>query len=207
MRHRPSVSPRYEWTLNPAVMDRLRMLFRSMNRGMVVVWRMGLGRWAEAWPSVGGRVLVVEHRGRKSGTLYLTPLDFARGGDSLYCLAAFGTGADWYRNVFAADRAVLWLPDGRWTVIATDVTDETDAGEWIRQVLIDSGFAARLFGLNPRTMTNDEIDAATADYGLVRFDVIDRCDEGFEDLMWVWFPIAAGAAVIAGRRVLRRRRP
>lgn len=188
-------------------MDRLAMLFRSMNRGMVVMWRMGLGRLSEAWPAVGGRILVVEHRGRKSGTLYLTPLNFARGGDSLYSLAAFGTGADWYRNVFAADRAVLWLHDGRWTVIATDATDETDACEWVRQVLIDSGFAARLFGLNPRTMTNDEIDTATAAYRLVRFDAIDRCDEGFEDLVWMWLPVAAGTAVIAARRMLRRRRP
>ncbi len=207
MGRKPSISPRYERTLSPAVMDRLRTLFRSMNRGMVVMWRMGLGRWSEAWPAVGGRMLVVEHRGRKSGTLYLTPLNFAHDGDSLRCMAAFGTGADWYRNVFAADRAVLWLPDGRWTVIASDVTDETDAGEWIRQVLIDSGFAARLFGLNARTMTNDEVDAATAAYRLVRFDVIDRCDEGFEDLVWTWLPVAAGTAVIAGLRMLRRRQP
>ncbi len=177
-----------------------------MNRGMVVMWRMGLGRWAEAWPSVGGRVLVVEHHGRNSGTRYLTPLNFAADGERRYCLAAFGPGADWYRNVLAADRVVLWLPDGRWTATATAATDETGARERIRQVLIDSGFAARLFGLNPRTMTNDEIDATTATYRLVRFDVIDRCDEGFEDLMWIWLAVAAGAAVIAGQSMLRRRR-
>jgi deazaflavin-dependent oxidoreductase (nitroreductase family) len=206
MARRQAISPRYERVLSPAAMDRLRRIFRSMNRGMVVMWRMGLGRWADAWPSVGGRVLVVEHHGRKSGTQYLTPLNFASDRDSRYCLAAFGTGADWYRNVFAADRAVLWLPDGRWTATATDATDEAGAREWIRQVLIDSGFAARLFGLNPRTMTNDEIDATTATYRLVRFDVIDRCDEGFEDLLWVWLPVTAGAVAIASRSMVRRHR-
>ncbi len=187
-------------------MNRLRRVFRSMNRGMVIMWRMGLGRWAEAWPSVGGRVLVVEHRGRRSGTRYLTPLNFAPEGSSRYCLAAFGVGADWYRNVLAAEDAVLWLPGGRWTAHAIDASDHLGARERIRQVLIDSGFAARLFGLSPRTMTNDEIDETTATYRLVRFDLIDRCDEGFEDLAWVWLPFAAGVGALVGLGILRRRR-
>ena len=206
MKNHQAVSPRFEQSLSPATMDRLRKVFRSMNRVMVVMWRMGLGRWAEAWPSVGGRVLVVEHRGRRSGTRYLTPLNFAPEGSSRYCLAAFGAGADWYRNVFAAEFAMLWLPDGRWTAHAIDASDELRARERIRQVLIDSGFAARLFGLNPRTMTNDEIDETTATYRLVRFDLIDRCDEGFEDLTWVWPPVAAGMAALVGLGILRRRR-
>lgn len=205
MNRNSAVAPRFERTLSPAVMDRLGRMFRAMNRGMVMMWRTGLGRWAEAWPSVGGRVLIVEHHGRTSGARYLTPLNFAADDDSRYCLAAFGTGADWYRNTLAAGRIVLWLPDGRWTATASDVTDEAGARHWIRQVLIDSGFAARLAGLSPRTMTDDEIDATTASYRIVRFDIIDRCDEGYADLAWVWLPVAAGAAIIAGWGLLRRR--
>ncbi|MEN8113721.1 MAG: nitroreductase/quinone reductase family protein [Actinomycetota bacterium] len=205
------VAPRYEKVASPEVHDRLRRAFRSMNRGMVILWRLGLGRWAEAWPSIGGRVLVVEHHGRKSGNRYLAPLNFSREGTVYLCLAAFGPKADWYRNVMAARKAVLWLPDGRWLAAFSDVTDEPDARERIRQILVDSGFAARAFGLNPQLMTDDEIDEATAPYRLVQFDPIAPLGGGYADLAWVWIPaggaVAAGAlAKLARRRYSRQQR-
>ena len=174
-----------------------------MNRGMVTLWRLGLGRWAEAWPSVGGRVLVVEHRGRTSGARYLTPLNFAREDGELFCLAAFGSGADWYRNVMKPGTAVLWLPDGRWTASAADVTDEPGARRRIRQVLVDSGFAARLFGLNPLLMTDDELGEATAPYRLVRFEQVTRVEPGYDDLRWIWIPIGGAALAAALARLAR----
>ena len=198
MSRTPAVAPRYEQVLSEPVMDRLRRMFRSMNRGMVLMWRLGLGHWADAWPSVGGRILVVEHHGRKSGTRYLTPLNFTPEHRSRFCLAAFGTRSDWYRNALAAGRVIVWLPDGTWIARVADATDEDGARDRIRRVLIDSGFAARVFGLNPNAMTDAEIDAATADYRLVRLDLIDRCEEEPADLRWVWIPVAAGAAFVVG---------
>jgi len=186
-------------------MDRLRIMFRSMNRGMVLMWRLGLGRWADAWPSVGGRILVIEHHGRKSGTRYLTPLNFTPENRNRYCLAAFGTRSDWYRNALAAGRVVVWLPDGPWIARVADATDGTGARDRIRRVLIDSGFAARVFGLNPNAMTDAEVDAATANYRLVRLDLIDRCDENPADLWWVWLPIAAGVTIGIGAIAYRCR--
>lgn len=170
------------------------------------MWRLGLGRWADAWPSVAGRILVVEHHGRTTGTRYLTPLNFTPENRSRYCLAAFGPGADWYRNVFTTGRAVLWLPDGRWTAVATDVTGEEGSLALIRLVLIDSGFAARAFGLDPRRMDDIEIDRATSSYRLVRFDLIDRCDEGPADLSWVVAPTAVATVIIGAATILHRRR-
>ena len=205
MTDRPAVAPRYEQVLSEPVMDRLRSLFRSMNRGMVLMWRLGLGRWAEAWPSVGGRILVVEHRGRMSGNRYRTPLNFTPEGRARFCLAAFGTRSDWYRNAMAAARVVVWLPDGMCMARPSDVTDEAGSLDRIRQVLIDSGFAARTFGLNPRAMTDEQIAAATADYRLVRLDLIDRCDKNPADLRWVWIPVAAGMTAVVGAFALRRR--
>ena len=187
-------------------MDRLRTMFRSMNRGMVLMWRLGLGRWADAWPSVGGRMLVVEHRGRKSGKRYLTPLTFTPENRTRYCLAAFGTRSDWYRNALAAGRVLVWLPDGTWIARVADVTDEAGARIRIRRVLIDSGFAARVFGLNPNAMTDAEIDAATVDYRLVRLELVDRCEENPADLWWVWLPAATGVAVGIGLGVIAYRR-
>jgi deazaflavin-dependent oxidoreductase (nitroreductase family) len=202
---RPAVAPRYEHVLSEPMMDRLRRMFRSMNRSMVLMWRLGLGRWADAWPSVGGRILVVEHHGRRSGRRYLTPLNFTPENRSRFCIAAFGTRSDWYRNALATGRVVVWLPDGTWIARVSDATDEEGARDRIRRVLIDSGFAARAFGLNPRVMTDEEVDTATADYRLVRLDLIDRCDEDPADLWWVWLPVAAGAAVVVGAGAVAHR--
>jgi deazaflavin-dependent oxidoreductase (nitroreductase family) len=200
-----AVAPRYDLVLSEPVMDRLRKAFRSMNRGMVLMWRVGLGRWADAWPSVGGRILVVEHHGRKSGNRYLTPLNYTPEDRSRFCLAAFGTRSDWYRNALATGRVIVWLADGTWIARVADATDDEGARDRIRRVLIDSGFAARVFGLNPRVMTDDEIDAATNEYRLVRLDLIDRCDEDPADLRWVWLPVA-GSAFLIGAGVIAYRR-
>ena len=206
MADRPAVAPRYEQVISEPVLDRLRRVFRAMNRGMVIMWRLGLGRSADAWPSIGGRMLVVEHHGRKSGNRYRTPLNFAPEGRTRYCLAAFGTRSDWYRNSMAAGRVVVWLPDGVWTAHPSDVTEESGSLDRIRQVLIDSGFAARAFGLNPTAMTDEEIAAATADYRLVRLDLIDRCDTSPADLWWVWIPVAAGVGLTIGAVAVLRHR-
>ena len=205
MTDRPAVAPRYEQVISEPVLDRLRKMFRAMNRGMVLMWRLGLGRWADTWPSVGGRVLVVEHHGRKSGNRYRTPLNFTPVGRTRYCLAAFGTRSDWYRNAMAAGRVVVWLPDGMWMAHPSDVTEATGALDRIRQVLIDSGFAARAVGLNPKDMTNEQIAGATADYRLVRLDLIDRCDKSPADLRWVWLPVAAATGLAIGAIALRQR--
>lgn len=176
-----------------------------MNRWMVLMWRLGLGRWADTWPAVGGRILVIEHRGRKSGNRYRTPLNFTPDGRSRYCLAGFGKRSDWYRNALASERIIVWLPDGMWTARAVDATEADGATQRFRNVLIDSGFAARAFGLNPRVMTDEEIDETTADYRLVRLDLIDRCDQSPADLAWVWLPVAAGTAIGLGLLARLRR--
>ena len=201
-----AVAPRYEQILSEDVLDRLSRGFRSMNRWMVLMWRLGLGRWAEAWPAVGGRILVIEHRGRKSGDRYRTPLNFTPDGQVRYCLAGFGKRSDWYRNALAADRIVVWLPDSTWTARALDVTDDDGARDRFRSVLIDSGLAARAMGLNPVAMTDEQVDAATAGYRLVRVDLIDRLDENPADLAWMWLPFAAGAATGLGLVARARRR-
>lgn len=206
MTDRPAVAPRYEHVLSEPVLDRLRKVFRSMNPGMVLMWRLGLGRWADAWPSVGGRILVIEHRGRTSRNRYLTPLNFTPDGRSRFCLAAFGTRSDWYCNAMAARRVVVWLPDGMWMAHPSDVTEEEGSLDLIRRVMIDSGFAARAFGLNAKAMTDSEMVAATADYRLVRLDLLDRCDRSPADLWWVWLPVAAGTGLAIGACAFRRRR-
>ena len=56
----------------------------------------------------------------------------------------------------------MWLPDGRWEATVTDVSDRPDRVDLMRRVLIDSGFAARMFGLNPHRIGADDLAEATA---------------------------------------------
>ncbi len=50
---------------------------------------------------VGRFILLLTHTGRKTGTRYVTPLQYERIDGAYYVAAGRGTKADWYRNVKA----------------------------------------------------------------------------------------------------------
>jgi deazaflavin-dependent oxidoreductase (nitroreductase family) len=173
---------------------------------MLLMWRLGLQRWGMNNP-YSGYIMVLTHTGRKSGKQRRTPLNFARMGDAVYCVAGFGAAADWYHNLMANQRAEVWLPDGSWWEgEAEDLTGLPDEQRLplVRQVLINSGFAAYAAGINPRSMRDAELKTATAIYKVIR---IRRTGErsgpgGPSDLSWVWAP----TAVVLGLLLWRRRR-
>jgi deazaflavin-dependent oxidoreductase (nitroreductase family) len=147
----------------------LRRIFHWMNHLMVFMWRIGLGGLINAWPSVVGRIMVIRHRGRRSGKGYLTPVNYAIVNNEIYCTAGFGANTDWYRNVLANPAVELWLPQGRRRAQGTDASASPDRVHLLRQVLIASGFAAPLFGVNPRKLTDDQLTDICEEYRLVHF--------------------------------------
>lgn len=187
----------------------LRRGFRHFNRFMVLLWRLGLHRWGMSNP-YAGFIMVLTHTGRRSGLPRRTPLNFAVADGDLYCVAGFGAGADWYRNLVANPGVQVWLPDGAWWAgEATDVTDtlpDAERVDLVRHVLIASGFAAYLAGLNPRTMDDAAVAAATASYRLVRIRPTTALTGpgGPGDLAWVWPP--AGGALAVAWAIWRSRR-
>lgn len=183
---RSGVASRYQRTLQPEVAESLRRWFRRLNRGMVLLWRMGLGPLFGRWPSTAGTILVIRHVGRVSGRTHATPLNYADVDGVAFCLAAFGTGADWYKNVMLRPRVEVWLPDGRWLMEAADGDGRPDRVSLVRRVLVHSGFAAPLFGLHPRRMTDAEIEKTTADYRLVELRRVEPLGRLPADLGWVW---------------------
>jgi deazaflavin-dependent oxidoreductase (nitroreductase family) len=50
---------------------------------------------------------VVEHRGRRSGTPYRTPVLLFRSGDTLVVALTYGSRTDWVRNVLASEGATI----------------------------------------------------------------------------------------------------
>jgi len=178
-------------TIDPQVEQELRRGFKYFNRLMLLLWRLGLGRWINAWPEVGGRIMVITHTGRKTGVRRRTPVNYTMANGDIYCTAGFGGISDWYRNIVADPQVEVWLPEGWWAGIAEEVLDDQVRLPLLRQVLIDSGFAARAAGLDPVAMSNSELEAATSKYRLIRIRrAAARTGRGGPgDLAWVW-PLA-----------------
>ena len=140
-----------------------------MNRFMVWMWKIGGGKIMNMWPSVGGRIMVIKHRGRKSGREYLTPVNYALVNGEIYCTAGFGSVSDWYRNMLVRPQVELWLPEGRSFYCAEDVSDSPNRLFLMRQIIIASGFAARLFGIDHKKLSDEQLDAISKDYRLIHF--------------------------------------
>ena len=165
--------------------EKLRQIFNRFNRFMLLMWRLGLGPWINCCPAVFGRIMVITHTGRKTKLKRYTPLNYTVVEGEVYCLAALGPTSDWYRNIVADPNVEVWLPDGWWAGLATDDTTVETRLSILRQVLIDSGFAAPFFGLHPHQMTDAELDAATKDYRLLYIRrTTPRSTPG--DMAWVW---------------------
>ena len=153
--------------------DRWRQIFKRFNRFMLLMWRLGLGRWINAWPAVGGRIMVLGHTGRRSGLRRQTPVNYAQINGEVYCTAGFGPHCDWYRNLLANPEVEVWLPGGRRTGRAEDVSGCEQHLDLLRKVLIASGFAARLAGINPRSISDEDLQQLAAGYRLVRVRLAD----------------------------------
>ena len=153
----------------PQQMNSLRRVFHAMNHFMVFMWKMGLGKAINVWPAGFGRIMVIKHRGRRSGKQHLTPVNYAIVDGDIYCTAGFGSISDWYRNILATPRVELWLPEGKDFYCAQDVSDLPDRLFLLRQVIIASGFAAPLFGINPKKLNDEQLRSISKDYRLVKF--------------------------------------
>ena len=155
----------------PRQMNTLRRVFHAMNPLMVSLWKRGWGKAINIWPAGFGRILVIKHRGRRSGKEYLTPVNYALVDGEIYCTAGFGSISDWYRNMLVYPRVELWLPEGKRIACAEDVSSSPRRLFLLRQVIIASGFAAPLFGIHPGKLADTQLDAVSRDYRLVHFEL------------------------------------
>ena len=176
--------------ISPQSEIQLRQVFKSFNRFMLFLWRLGLGTWFKFFPKVTGQVMVITHTGRETGRKYRTPVNYAVINDEIYCTAAFGAKADWYRNIQADPDVDVWLPDSWYAGVAEDISDSPDFLFLIRQVLIGSGFAAHLFGVPP-SLSDERLASLAQNYRLIRIQIKEPRTGigGPGDLAWIW-PLA-----------------
>jgi deazaflavin-dependent oxidoreductase (nitroreductase family) len=171
---------------------------------MLTMWRLGMGKWFRVCPEISGNVLVLTHIGRKTGVKRYQPLNYAIVDEDIYCIAAFGGISDWYHNIRANPNIEVWLPDGWWAGVAEDVSDSPVRTPLIRQIMIGSGFVAYVAGLNPHKMTDEEIDAESKGYRLLRIRR-NTARTGFGgpgDVEWVWH---LATVILLGWVIFRRK--
>ena len=51
-------------TFTPEVEIKLRQSFKQLNKFMLLMWRLGFGRWFNVWPEGFGQIMVITHTGR-----------------------------------------------------------------------------------------------------------------------------------------------
>lgn len=182
---------------------KMRSAFRTLNRLMILLWRLGLGR-TMAGPR-RGYVMVLATTGRRTRRRRLAPLNFDEDPGFVYCLAGFGRRTHWLANLLADPVCELWLPDGRrLSGKAEIVTDEPTRIALVRRLLIRAGFATRVAepGLDPRLATEAEIAELGGRYGhryeavRIHIDGAVTGPGGPGDLRWVLPLSAIGLASI-----------
>ena len=193
----------------------LRGFFRWVNRRMLLMWRLGFGSHF-ADPTLG-YIMVLTTTGRKSGQRRRAPLNFALEGETVQCLAGFGETTHWLLNLQSDPQCEVWLPDGRrMTGHGEMVSDELRRIALVRQVLIRSGFAARL--AHPGLDLTEASDEQIASLGVQpdrRYEVVEiKLGEdvtgpgGPGDIKWVGpaVGLAALTLLLAALLIRTRRR-
>lgn len=165
-----------------------RKKFKLFNRFMLLMWKLGLGPYINAWPEVGGQIMVLNHYGRRTGKRLQTPLNFAEVNGEIYCTAGFGQDADWYKNIIANPQVEIWLPNGWYAGLAEEVLDPKLRPSIMRSVLLASGVAAPFFGVPIKQMSDEQVEVATASYSLfrIRRTTARTGPGGPGDLAWIW---------------------
>ncbi len=182
--------------------DKIRDYFRTFNKFMVLMWKLGLADWINLWPSVFGQFIVITHIGRKTGYKRLTPVNYALIDGDIYVTAGFGAVSDWYKNILQNPHVEIWMTEGRWEGKAEDISDHPQRLVYLRETLIGSGFAARVAGVNPKKISDEDLDQFTKDYKLVRLRrTAERTGrDGPGELAWIWPLITVLLLLWKGRR-------
>jgi deazaflavin-dependent oxidoreductase (nitroreductase family) len=185
----------------------LRSGFKVLNRSvMIPVHRAGLGAWLST--PIGGYMLLLRVRGRKSGVVRETPLGYLVAEGAAWIVAGFGPKTEWYRNLLADPHVEVWMPGGRHAGIARDELDPAVRARILPALLRSMGGPAFMAGINPLTASDEAIIAALAWVPLVRISPDDGpLEPGPDDpggRAWIWRQaVALGASWIAWRIVRR----
>jgi deazaflavin-dependent oxidoreductase (nitroreductase family) len=187
--------------------DPARRAFKALNRWfMIPAHRAGLGAWMGT--PLGGWMLLLRVRGRKSGVVRETPLSYLMADGSAWVMAGFGPATQWYRNLLADPAVEVLLPGRSITGTAVEVRSPAVRARILPQLVRATGLPSFLAGINPWTATDDQVLAALDFVPLIRIDA----DEGWLDpgpddpggRGWIWRQAVVLGVSLAAARIVRR---
>jgi deazaflavin-dependent oxidoreductase (nitroreductase family) len=145
----------------------IRLILKFINMFfMVPFFRLGLGSFVGN--PITGYIMVMKTIGRKTGKERYVPVNYAILDGNVYCMAGFGKGTHWYRNLQAQPYIEIIIPSGTLAGLAEDATISEEAIRIRRRLLKNSGFAGFFAGFNPFTISDTELREKTMDFPLVR---------------------------------------
>jgi len=193
------------WALAAPVLGRL---FKAFNRWfMLPAYRAGLGAWVST--PAGGWILVLRVRGRRTGIIRETPLNYLIEDGAAWVMAGFGQRTEWYRNLRADPAVELRLPGRRIAGTAEEVSDPATRARMIPRLVRATGLPGTMVVPSPWTTPDEAILDATAWVPLIRIRPRDgsALDAGPDDpggRGWVWRQAVVAAATLAAWRLARR---
>lgn len=170
-------------------------------------------RLAAAWMGSpwGGYFLTLTTTGRRSGLPRQTPLNYAILDGHVYLLSGFGVRADWYRNLIADPRVTIALPGRIVQGTAAPVGDPAEAERAALAVARNCGFALVFEGVNPLTVTDEQLRTRLVGRPVVRVAAPEPVESGSHDPgSWTWLlphvvaPLVLVGAARAVKAVSRR---
>jgi deazaflavin-dependent oxidoreductase (nitroreductase family) len=179
----------------------LKQTFKFLNKFfMVPLFRLGLGPLMVS--PLSGYIMVIKTVGRKSGKVRFAPVNYAIEDGCVYCLAGFGGGSDWFRNLKSRPQVEVMLPGRSFAGVTAEVTDHAERVRVARQILINAGFAGFFEGYNPRKKTPEEVEQLLGGRPIVRIQPVGLGSGPHDYSGWGWIPlllfgIALTAALIA----------
>ncbi len=145
--------------------------FGVLNRWfMVPVHRLGLGVWI-ATP-VGGHLLLIRVRGRKTGRIRDIPLSYLIADGFVWVLAGFGVRTQWYRNLVADPEVEVWLPGRVVRCRASEALDPAVRARIIPRLARSIGLPGAMIGCNPWTADDATILALVSWVPLIRLEPV-----------------------------------
>jgi len=113
-----------------------------------ILYHLNLGR------ILGHRILLLTHKGRKSGLIHQTPLEVVRYDsktETSVVISAWGTKSDWYRNIQKTPALQIQTGGGRFVpeqrFLTTDET-EHELERYVAHHGPSAKMLSRLFGVN-----------------------------------------------------------
>jgi deazaflavin-dependent oxidoreductase (nitroreductase family) len=179
--------------------------FRLLNRWfMVPLARAGLGAWVST--PLGGAILLLRVRGRRSGLIREVPLNYLVADGAVWVMVGFGAATQWYRNLLADARVEVVLPGRRVSGTAAEVLDPDVRCRIMPALLRSTAGPALSAGLDPWRTSPPELMRRLERVPLIRIEpesgalVAGPDDPGGH--AWIWRQAVVSVLMLAGVRVL-----